>query len=170
MLVNTDVTIAYKCYCCGTYEFHNISAFRLPENGRDIHLKCRCGKYSATVCESGPACYIIYAGCMACGREHVHRISRKDMLGKSLSIFNCPETGIQHCFVGNDHDVRKKIDAIEKELDEMVDMLGYESYFKNTQVAFDSLNKIHDIAEMGNLYCICGSRDIELVLFTEKIL
>jgi len=37
-------------------------------------------------------------------------------------------------------------------------------------VAFDSLNKIHDIAEMGNLYCICGSRDIELVLFTEKIL
>jgi len=170
MLVNTDVTIAYKCYCCGTYEFHNISAFRLPDKGKEIQLKCRCGKYSATVSESRSAIYTIYAGCMACGREHTHRISRKDMLGNSLSIFNCPETGIQHCFVGNDHEVRKKIDEIEKELDEMVDMLGYESYFKNTQVAFDSLNKIHDIAEKGNLYCRCGSRDIELVLFTEKIL
>ena len=79
------------------------------------------------------------------------------------------ETGIQQCFIGKDYIVRRKIDNIEKELDELIDMFGYDSYFKNTRVMFDSLNRVHDIAEQGNLYCECGNEDIELRLLSDKI-
>ena len=48
-------------------------------------------------------------------------------------------------------------------------MFGYDSYFSNTQVMFDSLNIIHDIAAQGNLFCECGNDDIELLLFSDKI-
>jgi hypothetical protein len=169
VLIDTNITIAYKCYFCGTYEFFNISVFELPDK-RELKLKCRCGKCSAVILKDSPKKYALRVGCIACGREHTYNVSRREMVSKSIEVFNCPITGIQQCFVGNDHEVRKKVDGVEEELDELVDMLGYESYFKNTQVAFDSLNKIHDIAEKGNLYCTCGNRDIELFLFTEKIL
>lgn len=72
-------------------------------------------------------------------------------------------------FIGNDEDVRKKIDSLEREFDELINTLGYDNYFVNTQVMFDSLNIIHDIAEKGNLFCECGNNDIELLLLSDKI-
>lgn len=85
-------------------------------------------------------------------------------------VFNCPETGMQICFIGKDEAVRKKIDSLEEEFDELMDTYGYESYFRNTQVMFDTLNRIHDIALNKNLYCECGSTDIGLVLLSDCIL
>jgi hypothetical protein len=97
-------------------------------------------------------------------------LGKRDILLKDLNVLNCPETGMQLCFIGRDEPVRKKVDSLEEEYDELIDMYGYESYFKNTQVMFDSLNKIHDIAEKGNLSCECGSTGIELVLLSDRIL
>jgi len=113
--------------------------------------------------------YRVKIPCIACGNEHMFVFSRRDMLNKDINVFCCPETGMQFCFIGKDETVRKRIDSLEKELDEIIDAFGYDSYFVNTQVMFDSLNKIHDIAEQGNLFCECGSDDIEVVLLSDKI-
>jgi hypothetical protein len=71
--------------------------------------------------------------------------------------------------MGRDEDVRKKIDSLERELDELINLFGYDNYFTNTQVMFDAMNKIHDIAEAGNLLCECGNKDIELLMLPDKI-
>jgi hypothetical protein len=73
------------------------------------------------------------------------------------------------CFIGADEEVRKRIDSLEKKFDELIDLFGYDKYFLNTQVMLDALNKIHDIAESGNLYCECGSNEVELLLYEDKI-
>jgi hypothetical protein len=97
-------------------------------------------------------------------------LSKKNILTGEPIVFNCPETGMKICFVGRDEAVRKKVDSLEKEFDEMIDRYGYESYFDNTQVMFDTLNRIHDIALKGDLFCECGSVNIELVLLSDCIL
>lgn len=169
MLLNANVTIAYKCPACGTFEFFDgLSLFGFSHK-KEFMLKCRCGETALTIIEDYTKNYIITVPCISCESDHKFILSRKSLLHDSVNTFVCPEKGFKLCFVGNDEDVRLKVDCIEKELDELINMFGYENYFNNTRVMFDSLNHIHDIAENGNLYCECGSNDIGVSLFPDRI-
>lgn len=169
MLIDTGATLAYKCASCGSFEFFNISLFTFLDKKGSV-FNCRCRKSSINIQREGEGGYLVKIPCIGCGSEHIYMLGRRDLLQKELNTFNCPETGMQLCFFGRDAAVRKKVDSLEEEYDELMDMFGYESYFKNTQVMFDSLNRIHDIAEQGNLSCECGSARIELVLLSDRIL
>ncbi len=169
MLIDTNITIAYKCTSCGSFEFFNISLFRLFYK-KFYRLSCRCKKSCIIIKQEGENSLLVNIPCIGCGNEHTCLLSNKSVLLNNPGIFNCPEIGMQICFIGRDEVVRKKVDCIEEELDELIDMYGYESYFQNTQVMFDMLNHIHDIALKGNLYCKCGSAKIELVLLSDCIL
>lgn len=169
MLIDTSKTIAYKCSSCGSFEFFNISFFSLSHK-KENNYYCRCRKSCITIEKEGGNGFLIKTPCIGCGNEHIYFIGKMDIIFKELSVFNCPETGMQQCFLGKDTLVRKKVDSLEEELDELIDMFGYDNYFKNTQVMLDSLNKIHDIAAQGSLFCECGSESIELVLLSDRIL
>lgn len=169
MLIDTGLTIAYKCSSCGSFEFFNTSLFALLYR-KQTRFSCRCKKTGITVTHEGDGGYLVKTPCIGCGNEHLYLLGRKDILRRDLNVFTCHETKIQQCFIGRDEIVRRKIDHLEKELDELIDMFGYDSYFRNTQVMFDSLNRIHDIAEQGNLSCECGNTGIELVLLSDRIL
>jgi len=168
MLIDTSVTIAFKCPSCGSFKFFNISVFEVPNN-RECRIKCNCGNSEVVVSRHKTGEFIFKTPCIGCEDEHRVYIAENDLLHKDINVFCCPATGLEHCFIGRDGVVRRRIDKLEKELDRLMDMFGYDSYFKNTQVMFDSLNKIHDIAEQGNLYCECGNSDIELNLLSDKI-
>lgn len=169
MLIDTSITIAYKCISCGSFDFFNISLFMLLSKGNCV-APCRCKKSGITIDQEGENSYFITFPCIGCGSEHVINIKKKDMISGRLRAFNCPETGMKICFIGRDDIVRKRVDGLEKEYDEIIDKYGYESYFKNTQVMFDTLNYIHDIALKGKLSCECGSSDADLKLFSDSIL
>jgi len=168
MLIDTNITIAYKCPSCGTFEFFNTSLFNFLYK-KEYFLPCRCKKSSISIAEATSGYYSISTPCIGCGSMHISNISKKELFSKNVKILYCPEIGMQICFIGNDEEVRNKIDNLEKEFDELINRLGYDNYFKNTQVMLDSLNRIHDIAEQGNLFCECGNNDIELILFSDKI-
>ncbi|MCX7842725.1 MAG: hypothetical protein N2489_06590 [Clostridia bacterium] len=168
MIIDTTMTIAYKCSSCGTFDYFGFSLFKLF-NKKQQFVTCRCKNSGFSLGEAGGGRLKAVMPCLACGGEHRFILDCKEILTKGVITIFCPNTGIHLCFIGNDILVRRKIDALEKELDEMIDTLGYDNYFKNTRVMFDSLNRIHDIAEQGNLICECGSEDIELILFSDKI-
>jgi hypothetical protein len=168
MLIDTGVTIAYKCSSCGSYEFLDLSYFKLLGKG-NYSAVCRCGNSGVYISEDSSRNYKLRTGCIGCGGMHTFNLGRKAIINKDMNIFSCPVTGIHQCFIGNGNMVRSKIDNLEEEMDALIDMLGYDSYFKNTQVMYDSLNKIHDIAEQGNLICECGNEDIELNLLSDCI-
>lgn len=168
MIIDTGMTIAYKCSSCGTYEYFSASLFGLMQK-KECCLTCRCKRSGITVSEKASLKFNIRMQCIACGNEHSFEVDAKECINRGIVVFYCHQTGIQLCFIGKDIQVRQKIDSLEKELDEMIDTFGYDSYFKNTRVMFDSLNRIHDIAEQGNLICECGSNDVELVLLSDRI-
>lgn len=170
MLIDTGSTIAFKCPSCGSFEFFSISIFALDFKDGQFTLCCHCNHSNMKISKDNLKNYKISIPCIGCGNNHKFNISRNDILFKDINVFCCPQTGIQQCFIGKDDIVRKKIDSLEKEFDELMNMFGYDNYFENTQVMLDSLNKIHDIAEKGNLNCECGNSDIELLLLSDKIL
>jgi len=168
MLVDADITIAYKCSSCGSFEFFNVSLFKLFSK-KDFNFACRCGKSGIRIKKGYDGSYSMLIPCIGCGLQHSFEVRRKEILCNRISEFICPVTNVKQCFMGKDAAVRKKVDNLEKELDQLIDTFGYDNYFVNTQVMFDLLNKVHDIAEQGNLYCECGNDDIELVLFSDRI-
>lgn len=159
MLIDMDITIAYKCFSCGTFDFAKINLFKLFLNG-NITSGCKCGKSRLEIEKLSKNEYRLTVPCIGCGSEHKHIISREALLANNIIIYTCQITGIKNCFIGKDDSVRKFIDKFEKELDGIIDGFGYDRCFENTQVMFDTLNKIHDIAEKGNLRCECGSDGI----------
>ncbi|RCX12347.1 hypothetical protein DFR58_12236 [Anaerobacterium chartisolvens] len=170
MLIETSITIAYRCSSCGSFEFFYLPLFKLFGD-RHYHAACRCGKSGITITHEnlGQNNYKIKLGCIGCGMDHALELKRRELLKNKLNVFYCPHTGIQICFIGNDESVRNKVDSVEREYDSLIDKLGYDDYFENTRVMLDSLNLIHDIAESGNLGCECGNKDIELNLLSDKI-
>jgi len=168
MLLDADITIAYKCSSCGSFEFFNVSLFELFKK-KDFNFNCHCGRSSICMKKGHGESYIMVIPCIGCGLQHSFEVKRKDLLLGRTCDFTCPITYVKQCFMGKDSVVRKKVDNLEKELDRLIDAFGYDNYFINTRVMLDSLNKIHDIAERGNLYCECGNNDIELALLSDRI-
>ncbi len=168
MLIDLDITIAYKCSSCGTFDFHRVSIFNLVVHKNNM-LFCKCGKAHLSFVKSDKNGYCIMVPCIGCGAEHQYTMTREALIGKNIIINSCPVTGIKNCFIGKDYFVRKFIDKLEKELDGIIDGYGYESYFENTRVMLDTLNRIHDIAEMKHLRCECGNTDITVAMFRKGI-
>ncbi len=168
MLIDTVATIAYRCSICGSFNFTSMSLFELRRQ-KEYVFTCDCRKSQAVVKADKPDTLSVLTPCIGCGESHLYTMEYKNIILEDVNIFICPRTGIEHCFVGKDEDLRKTIDKLEREQDKLIDALGYDRYFKNTRVMLDSLNKIHDIAEKGNLFCECGSRDIEVALLSDRI-
>ncbi len=168
MIIDTGITIANRCSACGAFEFYNISIFKMLRKKAHT-LKCNCGGSTITIGNKHLEYYNICVNCMGCGEDHVFAVSRKQLLSSHTNVFRCPIKGVEQCFAGNDIDVRRSVDNMEKELDQLIDTFGYDSYFHNTRVMYDTLNRIHDIAEQGNLLCECGNSDIELLLFPDAV-
>lgn len=168
MLVSMHRTFAYKCPSCGAFEFSNISIFDLNGSGEHETI-CSCGNKTGIVGFGKKTRGVIRMACIGCGRWHNYKFDISSLIGNRIIECKCPQTGIYLGFLGEDREVRERIDQLEEELDRLISMFGYENYFKNTQVMLQTLNKIHDIAEKGNLFCECGSSDVELVLFSDMI-
>lgn len=168
MLIDMELTIAYKCFSCGTFDFTKVNLFKLFLN-ENIKSCCKCGNAILEIKKTNKNEFRLLVPCIGCGAKHQHLIHRESLLGNNVVIYTCPLTGIKNCFIGKDDLVRKFIDNFEKELNGIIDGLGYDSYFANPQVMLDTLNKIHDIAEDGNLHCECGCDEIIVSMFPRGI-
>lgn len=168
MLLNTCKTFVHKCASCGMFNFSNISIFNI-HNCDDYEISCTCGNKSAAIRSKRNLAGIIYISCIDCATEHAYSFNVKALTNRELVECKCPRTKECIGLLGEDNEVRDRIDRLEEELDNLITRYGYESYFKNTQVMLQTLNKIHDIAEEGRLLCECGSSDVELILLSDMI-
>jgi anti-sigma factor RsiW len=54
-----------------------------------------------------------------------------------------------------------------EELEALADDINSEGYFHNSDIMYEVLNCLHEIAEQGELYCQCGNLKIEVELFPD---
>ncbi len=164
MVLNTEVTVSYKCPFCGSFQFFSFSLFKINTDNWECGFKCKCGYSHIKIGKHGFGGLYLTVPCIGCGGVHSYIIPSKLFKNDYIKEYKCPVTGVRHCFLGVYYKVVQKVDSLEREFDDIMDMSGYESYFKNNSVMLDVLNRIHDIAEKGEMLCECGSNDFELIL------
>ena len=168
MLIKISTTIALSCPACGRLEREEINIFELPV-GELKKLSCSCGAEKASIIKTEDSRVQINYFCLHCNKAHKVNVSSHQFWhSQNLITLSCRETGLNPGFFGPPDHVDEEIKKEKQDLELMAAELGFDD-FKNPDIMLQALDIIHDIAAEGALNCECGSDDINIELFSDKI-
>lgn len=176
MIIGAVATLALYCPRCGKIQIHDISRFDLNKAGRRA-LLCSCGQVQATIAGTCHRQYLLNIPCVVCQTNHIICLDNRSFFpvdindagqyNKVKKIY-CPQENIELGFIGERPVIQQTIAEHKQEFDRLMredefeyDDCGYDEYVENPQIMFEILNKVHDIAEKGGVFCRCGSISIE---------
>lgn len=168
MLITTECVIAMRCPTCGKLEFHTLSRFAFAGT-RTNKIFCSCGAQKLIIGTKNRQQYWLQIPCVLCETNHLVYYKVKQLWNSEVTFFYCSDTNVELGFFGPEEKVKSVADNYEHNLESLVDELGYDDYFFNPEIMFEVLNCLHDIAEEGFLYCECGSHQIEIDIFPDRI-
>ena len=139
---------------------HNISRFNLKNTGRR-NLLCSCGQIQATITSSGERQCLLDIPCVLCQTNHVICLDSKRLWHADMDKIYCVQEKFELGFIGEREVIAETVNKYKVEFEKLAaDMGEYDDYIQNPQVMLQALNKIHDMAEKGELHCRCGSSAI----------
>lgn len=170
MVIGTAATLALYCPRCGKIQNHDISRFDMKDSAR-LDLICSCGQIQATltVCRHQ---YLLNIPCLVCQTNHVIRLDKKAFWHTKFDKIYCAQENLELGFIGQRANIEKTIADHKREFDNMVHELDFDDngeYIENPSVMLEILNRVHDIAERGNIVCRCGSTAVEINLLPDGI-
>lgn len=169
MLIKQTRIITYVCPACGLTHFETISLFNFSGKS-EVVVSCKCGKSQLKLVTKDYKAYNVSVPCMGCGNQHNYTLGFHEMWVKPINIMKCKQNKLEFCLVGNDNEVRKELDILEKEKDLVASNIGFEKSFSNSKVMLEAVNRVHDIAEQDNIICECGCKDISVYMLEDKII
>jgi hypothetical protein len=161
MVISAVATLALYCPCCGKIQMHDISRFDLKAVTRRDFL-CSCGQHKATMTSTGRQC-LLDIPCVVCQTNHIICLDSKQFWHTDLDKIYCSQENLELGFVGNRQAVEQIIAAHKREFESFVHEMDDDAQDENiedSQIMLEILNKVHDIAEKGGVYCHCGSTAI----------
>jgi hypothetical protein len=166
MLITTNAIMAMRCPDCGKMEYHDFSRFAIYKS-RTVNIKCSCGAVKLIINTKNNSFYWLQIPCLVCETKHFIEISGKSLWSGDITRLSCQDTELELGYIGPESKVRQIISDQEQELEALVDEINCDGYFHNSNIMYEVLNCLHEIAEQGELYCQCGNYKIEVELFPD---
>lgn len=168
MIIATEFAVAMRCPSCSKLDFHQVSRFAFSGKS-NYKISCSCGSPKLIIGTKKRSQFWFQIPCVLCETNHLIYYKAKQLWSGEVTFFYCNETNIELGFFGPEEKVRAVSENYEDNLESLVEELGYDDYFYNPEIMFEVLNCLHDIAEDGFLYCECGSLQVEIDIFPDKI-
>lgn len=121
---DTNLVLAVRCANCGKIKFHNLSIFKLAQEGK-INLKCDCGNNELGIKLNKNKKLLIDVPCLACDIIHTYIYELKDILKRRVSVICCNETDFELCFIGREKDVKDIVFRYQEDLNILLGELGF---------------------------------------------
>lgn len=168
MAIRTISTLALYCPRCGKIEMHTFSRFQMKAMaGRQ--LICSCGQVQATVTSTCSRQYLFDVPCLMCGTSHAICLDANRFWQAMVDKIYCVEENLELGFLGERRTIEATIADQQHELERLMHELDNEEHVDNPQIMFEVLNKVHDIVEMGEVYCACGRTHLEADILPDGI-
>lgn len=168
MLIAANAVLAMRCPECGKMEIHDFSRFAFAR-GKTVHINCSCGAVKLIVSTKNLSSYWLHVSCVVCETKHLREIPGKSLWSGEVTCLSCQDTGLELGYIGPEAMVREIAFDYEQELEALVKEFGCDGYFHNSEIMYEVLNCLHDIAEQGALYCQCGNHKIEVDIFPDRL-
>lgn len=160
MVINTISTLALYCSRCSKIQMHDVSRFDM-KNAVGRELICSCGHLQATINGARHDQYLLDVPCVVCETKHIVCVDIKDFWGGQVNKIYCSVANLELGFGGKREAIEQTIAEHQREFDSIAREVAHDDYIENPQIMFEVLNKIHDIAERGQIYCRCGGGMVE---------
>lgn len=169
MVINLSTTVALSCPACGRLERDKINIFELPV-GELKQIRCSCGAEKGSLKRKENSYIEINYFCLNCNKAHRMYISpEKFWQSEGVNTLSCKDEGLNPGYFGPPEKVDRELKREKEELDLMAQELGFDD-FENPEIMLESLAYLDDLAATGSFRCECGSHDINIELFSDKII
>lgn len=84
----------------------------------------------------------------------------------------CGQENLEIGFIGDRKIIEHTIADHKREIDNAIREMDSDEYgenIENPRVMLEILNRVHDIAEKGGVYCQCGSAAVEIVVLPNGV-
>lgn len=169
MVITTDVLLGMRCPDCGKLDYHRLSRFSFS-GGQRVDIKCACGAIKLSVGTRNHKDYLLQLPCVVCETNHALSVGSGMLWRGEVVYLYCQETGLDLGFLGPEEDVRMLCAAYEESMEALAREFEKEDeYFHSPEIMYEVLNRLHDIAEQGTLYCQCGNVDVDVDIFPDRL-
>src|SRR5690606_21707347 len=107
--------------------------------------------------------------CVICEVKHQRQISGAKLWSQQLINLYCQETGIELGHIGSEEKVKEAVMSYDYDLETLIEQFEGDDYFNNSNIMYQVINRLHDIAEKNALYCQCGNDEIDLDIFPDRV-
>ncbi|HBE77447.1 MAG TPA: hypothetical protein DDW65_06635 [Firmicutes bacterium] len=168
MIVSTQRSLALRCPLCGRLEHHSISFFDFSGNV-PVKVTCKCGFNKLIINTKNYKEFYLQMSCLICEDVHILKFTRAELWEKSLAVLRCTETGQELGYIGDETVLMKIIKQKQNDIESIMNNLGFDDYFTNPPIMFEVLKHLHQIAELNQMFCLCGNSQIEIDVYPEKL-
>lgn len=166
--------IAYRCPDCGSAVVGLVGRFALSANM--IRLKCSCGsEQSLDMNVSAGDKVRLSVPCLFCKQNHSYVVSESLFFDKDRFLLNCPYSGMDIAFIGEEDSVNNDIIRTGEELAALLKNLEAEELsdiqpqeMNDAEIlpdpaVYDTLRfVVKDLEAEGNVHCPCSEGPYDL--------
>jgi len=167
MLIDAKVAIAIRCSDCHHLQTYETTLFQLF-NKEMREINCACGQRIAAVKAKDRKSLLIEIDCPVCLDKHTFEYTLKQLLAGNITT-RCRETGIEICFIVSRGNIDELIDDDIMNSNFIYKDMDFLDYFNSPDIMLKSLERIKDLDNSGLLGCSCGSKNIEMNIFQDRI-
>lgn len=167
MLIDTVCSLALYCQHCGRIHLQDVPLF---SGKKYIALHCdSCGHTMGEITMRPRRGLTLSTACGICGGENVHQLSWRQLRKLSFEKLYCAHDHFELGYIGRWQDIAEFIDFNAAEYDSLHPGDGDE-FLERQQMLLEALNRVHDLADRGELDCSCGSTDIAAAIMGNAII
>lgn len=166
-VARTSLAIAIRCPRCGKLEASTLSRFACSR-GRSVKISCTCGALMLTVGNRQGQVYL-QVPCYLCDGVHFLYFNPVRFWGAELESIACAETDLQLGVFGEDEAVQDYARPGSGELERLLEDTAFDDYFDDREAMYQTLNRVHELAEEGKVGCVCGNHDIAVDLYPDHL-
>lgn len=112
--------------------------------------------------------YRITVNCPACDEYHTYTMSKRSFWGKKYFSFNCTAWEVGVLYFGDDEQyIESQMDIQNDSISDMLSGIMEED--GSFEVMYDLIACINDIAQKGEIECICKNPDITVIIDENKV-
>ena len=166
--------IAYRCPSCGTATVGLVGKFALHANM--LRLRCSCGEESSLDINITNNDKIrLSVPCLFCRQNHSYVVSESLFFDKEKFLLNCPYSGMDIAFIGDEETISTELSRTEQELtrlmaafeaEELADIQPEdvnEDEVLPDPAVYDTLRfVVKDLEAEGRVKCPCGDGKYDL--------
>lgn len=167
MLIKAINSVGLYCQNCGRMHIYDIPYFA----GEQKHgLFCpHCGQRTAVISYETRTLLRLSLNCSICGHRHSSVYQKRLLPKMQITRIYCHRDNFELGYIGKRRSIEAVLAASQAAFEELHPGEGIDVINRQRQM-LDTVNVIHDMASLGQLFCACGGSHVEVDIQGSRIL